>query len=213
VLARHDGQYRLGAPLAIEWMRRGWVAHFEIRASGSPRMRVDICSRPPRVVDVAEMWRRAVRTADYDVVDVASLIALKQTRRARDYAVIGALAEATGLVGGVADIALSHLRDYGRLRQAVDRWPDEAAACSREAVQLLVAGAARAKVVTALALEQDELVQADDRLQESLWKRAGDFPERFARLRQRWRAEGALLPGQHDDMLRDARSLIEDVDR
>ena len=211
VLARHDTQYRLGAPLDPAWMRQGWTAHFEMRAAGLPRMRVDICSRPPRVGDVEGMWRRAQRAADYDVVDAMTLVELKKTRRVRDYAIIGALAEATGLLGGDCEMALSYLQDHDRLRVAVERWPEDARASTREAVRLLVSGASRVDVVTALALEQDASIQADARLQDALWKRARGFVDRFAQLRQRWRHEHTPLLGQHEDLLREATSLIEEA--
>jgi hypothetical protein len=45
----------------------------------------------------------------------------------------------------------------------------------------------------------------------SLWARARRFTERFPQLRQRWRADGSPLKAQHEDLLREATSLIEEA--
>ena len=49
-----------------------------------------------RVPDISVLWQNAVRKHDVDVVDIQSLIELKQTKRVRDYSIIGALAEVAG---------------------------------------------------------------------------------------------------------------------
>jgi len=208
VLAQEGAQYRLGAPLSPEWLRLGLTSHFEYRNEDGVRVRTDFCSRPPRVPDLNRLWKSSVRAGDLDLVDIESLIRLKQTRRLRDYAVIGALAEVAGLDYGLAGVALSYLQDYALLSQAVERWPEEARQNPRPAVRLLTEGAPRREVVTALALEQDALIQQDEERIQSLMARVGDFPERFAELRREWRRDGVPLPRQHEQLMELATCLL-----
>lgn len=92
VLARHGAHYRFGAPLDVRWMAGGWSAHFEYQADAL-RIRTDFVTRPPRLpaAELAELWRQ-VQTAEWPHVDARRLVALKQTGRERDYAIIGELA-------------------------------------------------------------------------------------------------------------------------
>jgi hypothetical protein len=97
VLATLDARgarYRPGPPLDVRWLSGGWSSHFELFDARARRVRCDFVSRPPRVP-------RATLDALFDcrtpptalhVVDVATLISLKRTQRAKDYAVIGELA-------------------------------------------------------------------------------------------------------------------------
>lgn len=92
VLSGRGAAYRFGAPLDVRWLRGGWSAHFEHMRDGL-RLRTDFVTRPPRLSRdaLAAMWRTAAHR-DPPVVDPWHLIALKQTGRERDYAVIGELA-------------------------------------------------------------------------------------------------------------------------
>ena len=208
VLKEERATYRLGAPLDPEWLRLGLTTHFEYITGEGLRMRADFCSRPPRVSDLSRMWVSAVQSEGLDVVDVETLIRLKQTRRQRDYPVIGALAQVAGLEERVPHIALNYLQDYDLLRSAVLQWPREAGSTGREAVRLLVAGASRREVVIALALEQDELVRRDHERVRALEARAGDYPERFMRLRARWRRNRVSLLRQHEQLREVASCLL-----
>lgn len=208
VLADEGAAYRLGAPLDPEWLAMGLTSHLEYQSGDGTRIRVDVCSRPPRVPDLEALWSAAVQAEGLDIVDVESLLRLKHRRRLRDYPIIGALAEVAGLGQGVARIALEHLQDYPLLAEAVCRWPREAEQAEREAVRLLVAGASRRDVVIALAIEQDEQIQADDRRIRALQADAGDFPKRFTELRSRWRREGTTLLQQHEQLKDLARCLL-----
>jgi len=207
VLGTHDAMYRLGVPLHPDWLCRGLTSHFEFALPNGFRMRTDFCSRPPRVPDVEHLWSCAVRADTVEVVDVESLIKLKQTRRLRDYAMIGALAEAAGLDGNVPDLALRYLQDYPGLEQAVRRWPAAAAACEREAVRLLLASAPRAAVVAALAVEQDGRMQEDEARLAAVQAQFGDYARQFAKLRAGWRQAGTPLAEQHRQLKRDAQAL------
>jgi hypothetical protein len=202
VLESHGAGYRLGAPLHPDWLSRGFTSHFEFTAPGGFRIRTDFCSRPPRVPDVERMWACAARTENIDAVDVESLIRLKQTRRIRDYSMIGSLAEVAGLEGNMPELALQYLQDYQGLQQAVRRWPAEAAVCDREAVRLLLEKATRAAVVAAIAIEQDARMQEDQARIDAMQTGYHDYAREFAALRAVWRKVGTPLAEQHQQLMR-----------
>ena len=204
VLSAHGAAYRLGVPLHPDWLRLGLTSHFEFESPEGFRMRTDFCSRPPRVPDVARMWKRALRTADIDLVDVESLVRLKQTRRLRDYAMVGALAEVAGLEGQAAELALHFLQDYELLAKAVRKWPDDAATCERQAVRLLLARAPRADVVAAIAIEQDARMQEDQARIEAMQARLTSYARKFVKLRATWRRKKAPLIEQHKQLMETA---------
>jgi len=209
VLARHGAQYRLGVPLNPAWLRLGLTSHFEFQMENGFRVRTDFCSRPPRVADIDAIWAHALRLDNVDVVDVDTLVKLKLTRRVRDYSIVGALAEVAGLDAGVPDLALNYLQDYALLSQAVNQWPAHAASCSRQAVRLLLSGAARSDVVAALAIEQDTRIQADERRIDAMQASMGAYAREFAQLRAQWRRESVSLPDQHQALMTAARTMVE----
>ncbi len=92
VLAEHGARYRLGAPLESAWLAGGWSSHFEFQQRGI-RVRTDFVSRPPRLSAsrLQALWD-AQADREVPVVGPLDLIALKQTNREKDYAVIGELA-------------------------------------------------------------------------------------------------------------------------
>jgi len=200
VLARHGASYRLGVPLTPQWLATGLTSHFEFVKDGV-RIRTDFCSRPPRVTDLARLWGDHVRAGALDLVDAESLIVLKQTRRQRDYSIIGALAESAGLNSDWPELALRHLQDVDLLLEAVERWPETARQSARPAVQEAVRQRPRSAVVVALALEQDELVQRDAARVKAIQARLVDYAPAFVRARARWRADQVPLRGQHEVLL------------
>jgi hypothetical protein len=210
VLGQHHAVYRLGAPLAPDWLALGMTSHFEFMTAAGFRMRADFCSHPPRVPDVEQMWKRAVRTRGMDVVDVESLVQLKQTRRLRDYSIIGALAEVAGLEGNTPAFALGYLQDYELLSRAVRNWPRDAAVCRREAVRLLLGKAPRASVVAAIAVEQDIKIQADQARIDAMQARLRGYARAFAKLRFGWRRSKTPLAAQHRQLLVRAQSLLKE---
>lgn len=151
VLARRGARYRLGAPLDPRWLAGGWSSHFEFEDQRHRRVRCDFFSRPPRLPP--EAVDRLFAAAE-PVVGIEPLIAMKQTQRAKDYAVIGELArrldparelELTTDVDRI--LALAPLLECDR--------PAAVAACRGD----------RREVVRALAEEIDMLQLADrDRL-------------------------------------------------
>jgi len=201
VLSKHDATYRLGVPLHPDWLKRGLTSHFEFETPDGLRMRADFCSRPPRVADIAQMWKRALRTNEIDLVDVESLMRLKQTRRMRDYAMVGALAEMAGREGPSAELALNYLQDYERLAAAARKWPDVAAGCKRKAVRLLLARAPRPEVVSAIAIEQDEKIQRDHARIKTMATRFAPYAREFAKWRAGWRREKTPLLRQHEQLM------------
>lgn len=208
VLARKGANYRLGMPLALSWLEQGWTSHFEYQDKQGYRMRVDICSRPPRVPRLDRMWTNVVRIHGVDVIDVETLILIKQTRRIRDYSIIGALAEVVGFNEGIAEIALDFLQDYDLLKEAVSRWPDRAKQSRREAVGLLCEGAARREVVTALALEQDENIRADQKRINGMRATMERYQRQFIKLRAEWRDGNVSLDSQHQQLIHVAARYI-----
>jgi hypothetical protein len=97
VLAELEGRgarYRPAAPLDVRWLSGGWSSHFEFADGRARRVRCDFVSRPPRVPPGAleKLFGPATASAARRVVDIPTLIALKQTQRAKDYAVIAELA-------------------------------------------------------------------------------------------------------------------------
>lgn len=208
VLQSKGAFYRLGAPLEPEWLSLGLTSHFEYQGETGERMRVDLCSRPPRVPNIEALWSLAAQIDELEVVDVENLIRLKLTRRLRDYSIVGSLAEIGGLEQNSPEIALKYLQDYHMLSEAVRRWPEAAKTIPREAVRLLLEGASRAAVVTALALEQDRQMQEDEARIQAVQQQAGDYPRRFAKARNRWRTQGFSLAQQHDELKELAQCLL-----
>lgn len=73
------------------WLAGGWSSHFEFFDEKGRRVRCDFFSRPPRVSPAAIDRLFESASDPMLVVDLESLIRMKQTQRAKDYAVIGEL--------------------------------------------------------------------------------------------------------------------------
>ncbi len=207
VLEKRRALYRFGAPLNPAWHSKGWTSHFEYVDGNGMRIRTDFCSRPPRT-NFGELWARAVSKDGLDVVDVEDLLHIKQTRRVRDYPIIGSIAEAAGLEKNEPELALNYLQDFLLLKQAVDRWPEEARKMKRNAVRLLVANAPRSEVVSAIAHEQDETIRDDEIRISAMTMKMETMRRNFAGARQRWEKEKTNLWDQHYQMLEISGCLI-----
>jgi hypothetical protein len=212
VLERKSANYRLGAPLDITWLSRGWTSHFEYQENNI-RMRVDFCSRPPRIQSIKTVWSRATHSNDVDLVDVETLIQLKKTRRPRDYAVIGALAEVLGYKENIPEIALEYLQDYDVLKEAIEKWPDDARRSSREAIKLLLEGKNRKDVVIALAIEQDDQIQKDNERIRRMAEMSRNYKEQFVYAGKKWKAKSLPLLEQHGLLIEIATEYLTDYDR
>lgn len=208
VLESKNAIYRLGAPLDIQWLSKGWTSHFEYFLSDGFRMRVDFCSKPPRIQDISKLWKNAIKKQNIDVIDIKSLVELKQTRRIRDYNVIGTLAEILGFNQNQADIAIEYLQDYDLLKKATDKWPEAAKKSKREAVILIVQRKPRKDVITAIALEQDKKIQADSNRINLYREKSKDFQKKFSELNKKWKNNDVLLMQQHNEIKVIAETLL-----
>jgi hypothetical protein len=201
ILERKNASYQLGIPLDPDWLSQGWTSHFEYFLDNGYRMRIDFCSRPPRVPDISALWRNAGKKFDVDVVDLQSLIELKQTRRIRDYSIIGALAEVAGFNLNKPELSLRYLQDYDLLKKSVDLWPEIAQNCDREAVQTIVQGRPRKDTIISLAIEQDEKIQADVKRIDSYREKSKSYQRKFTSISAAWKNENTLLSEQHNQLL------------
>lgn len=159
VLAARGARYRPSAPLDVRWLGGGWSSHFEFFDAGGRRIRCDFVSRPPRVSPAAiEAVFARPRDEEPLVVDVESLIRMKRTQRAKDYAVIGVLA---GLLAPDKEIELTTDPDR-LLALTTEIGPPR----TRPGVAAAAARGDRRAVVIALAEEVDDQQQDDRRRME-----------------------------------------------
>lgn len=156
-LTGRGGRYRAGAPLDVRWLAGGWSSHFEFADDQGRRVRCDFFSRPPRLS--AEDLERLFAEPS-PVVPIEPLIRMKQTQRAKDYAIIGELARR---LPPERELALT--TDVDRVLALAAFYPsDRLAACAAR-------GGDRAAVVRALADEVDAL-QLVDRARLEAYERA-----------------------------------------
>jgi hypothetical protein len=173
VLAQRGAFYRPGAPLDPRWLAGGWSSHFEFADEKNRRVRCDFFSRPPRVPTTAIDRLFTLASDPLLVVDVESLIRMKQTQRAKDYAVIGELA--TRLPPALELLVTT---DPDRLLELA---PRAGAGVRRPAVRAASSGD-RDAVVVALAREQDAQRQSDAARLRAYAAAAGPYLEAFSRL-------------------------------
>lgn len=172
VLASHGARYRPGAPLDVRWLAGGWSSHFEFADERGRRVRCDFFSRPPRLG--ASTRERLFQSGDpLAVVDIESLIRMKQTQRAKDYAVIGELASRLDPAR-----ELLFTTDPDRLLALA---PEHGGHLSRAAVQAALSGD-RDGVVVALARERDAFQERDRRRLAAYTSAAESFIDAFAAL-------------------------------
>jgi len=209
VLEKHNAKYRLGAPLDVRWLSQGWSSHFEFMTNDEYRARTDFVSRAPRIDDIERLWQSAYCRDNIEMVDIQNLMLIKQTRRSRDYNVIGALAEACGSSGDNAECALRYLQDYTKLAEAVKKWPDEARRIERPAVKLLLRNAARHDVVSELAVERDSLIEQDEQRIQSYRDRAREYNRGFSALSRQWKQDNTRLSHQHRQLCTLALEILK----
>ncbi|MFH0925218.1 MAG: hypothetical protein V1872_06240 [bacterium] len=209
VLEKKQAIYRLGVPLDIYWLSQGLTSHFEYFLEDGYRMRVDFCSRPPRIKDIKRIWDNAGIVKNIAFVDIESLILLKQTQRIRDYNVIGTLAEVIGFSQDRPDIALYYLQDYNLLSKAIKKWPQEAKLCEREVVKALLNKKSRKDIVALLAQEQDEKIQEDERRIQAIIERSKLYQKKFVQLRKKWLKLNVGLKEQHKELLATVQEFLQ----
>jgi hypothetical protein len=176
VLSEHGARHRPAAPLDVRWLCGGWSSHFEYVDPYERRVRCDFVSRPPRVSAdaIAAMFRAPAVDQAFPVVDRETLMRLKQTGRAKDYAVIGELARQLP-----PEEEIEWTTDVDRILELA---VDAGRASSRPSVRAALSGAGRAAVVAALALEIDELQQADRRCLAVYQRAAAPYLDEFRRM-------------------------------
>ena len=155
VLHGHGARYRPGAPLDPRWLRGGWSSHLEFLDERRRRVRCDFFTRPPRVTASAlhQLFADPSPADGLLVVEIESLIKMKQTQRAKDYPVVGELAR---LLSPEREIELT--TDPDRI---LDLAPSLGARSSRSAVRAAITGLGREEVVVALAREMDAMQNED----------------------------------------------------
>jgi hypothetical protein len=152
-LEARGARYRIGAPLDVRWLGGGWSSHFEFFDEKRRRIRCDFVSRPPRVPNASlERIFKSAAAERLVAVDPDSLILMKQTQRAKDYAVI---AELASLLPPEREIELT--TDPDRLLALAAA----GVASNRPAAVAARSSAGRRAVVMALAEETDTLQQRD----------------------------------------------------
>lgn len=156
-LEGRGARYRLGAPLDVRWLAGGWSSHFEFADERRRRIRCDFLSRPSRVRQAAldALLARREQAARLLAIDVESLILMKRTQRAKDYAVIGELA---ALLPPDREVDLTTNVD-----RIIELAPTYGHASSRPAVRAALGGAGRRAVIVSLAEEIDAQQQEDRR--------------------------------------------------
>ncbi len=176
VLSERGAQYRPAAPLDVRWLRGGWSSHFEHLDERQRRIRCDFVSRPPRVSSeaIAALFHDSATQHNFPVVDRETLIRLKQTGRAKDYAVIGELARQLP-----PEQEIEWTTDVDRI---LDLAGTVGAASPRPSVSAALSGATRASVVAALAQELDELQQADRKRLDVYQRAAEPYLAEFRRM-------------------------------
>jgi hypothetical protein len=156
ILAERGARYRPGAPLDPRWLAGGWSSHLEFFDERKRRIRCDFFSRPPRI-DAAEIdrWFSDAGT-DHPllVVDINSLIRMKQSQRAKDYPIIGELSRRLP-----PEEEIEQTTDPDRILALAQDYGTES---RREAVRAAVEDLGRAAVVARLAQEIDRR-QLEDR--------------------------------------------------
>lgn len=195
VLTEHGAVYRPGAPLDTRWLAGGWSSHFEFADERGRRIRCDFFSRPPRV-DAMHIERLFLAGSDpLRVIDLESLIQMKHSQRAKDYAVIGELAAKLPpsreiLVTTDPDRLLEIAGTYG---EGVDR----------AAVRAALRGN-RDEVVVALAREQDRLQRRDRERVSAFAAAAATYLEAFSQMLNSERQ----LPEAHSQLVALAERLL-----
>lgn len=190
-LERRGSRCRLGAPLDVRWLAGGWSSHFEFFDDRRRRLRCDFVSRPPRVPRAALEALFAGGRPKLLAVDIESLILMKRTQRAKDYAVIAELAR---LLPPEREIEVT--TDPDRILELA---PKFGAVSQRPAVRAALIPGDRREVVVALAVEADELQNRDRRRVAAYESSAAAFLEECRRL------------GIADLSLRDAHARLCEV--
>ena len=182
-------RYRAGAPLDVRWLAGGWSSHLEFVDEQDRRIRCDFFSRPPKIAPgrLHQLFDSA--TDPLAVIDPESLIAMKQTQRAKDYAIIGELARRLP-----PETELLWTTDPDRILELAGT---VSILRSRPAVEAFRRGEGRRGVVRALAEEIDDLQLADRARLAAFAGAARPYLDQVKTLHR----SDLELPGGHDRLL------------
>jgi len=155
VLGARGARHRPSPPLDVRWLAGGWSSHFEFADDRARRVRCDFFSRPPRVAFalVQDMFRASPSADRLLVVDLETLVRMKQTQRAKDYPVIGEVAR---LLPGALE--LRYTTDPDRILALATTVASDV---DRPSVRAAREAAGRERVVVELAREIDRLQRRD----------------------------------------------------
>jgi hypothetical protein len=122
-------------------LARGHTAHFDVPLTGSASVRVDICTRPARILDVGGLVERATfqtlsHGTEVAIMGLDDLVQTKKTQRLKDWAVIENLMDVDMVRAGPADTVrvsfwLREARDPEVLVRLAEAAPGLAAALPR----------------------------------------------------------------------------------
>jgi hypothetical protein len=193
VLGARRARYRPGAPLDVRWLAGGWSSHFELFDERQRRVRCDFFTRPPRL-DAGEIDALFSETETPAVVGIEPLVRMKQSQRAKDYAVIGELARRLP-----PERELELTTDPDRILALAPAFPS----CDRPAARAARRGG-RLDVVRTLAVEIDDL-QRRDHARLAVFQRAAEpYFSAVARLDRR----DLALPAGHRRLVELAEALL-----
>lgn len=198
LLESRRARYRPGAPLDSRWLAGGWSSHFEFSDERSRRVRCDFFSRPPRL-SPAEVESLFAAGSGAAVVPIETLIRMKRTQRAKDYAVIGELARRLP-----PEREIAWTTDPDRILELA---PGHGSGSPRRAVKAALAGEGRLAVVRALAEEIDAL-QVEDRERLGRYESAASP---YLRALGRLATDELMLPGGHARLVELAERLLPSV--
>ena len=150
----------------MRWLRGGWSSHLEFFDAAERRLRCDFVTHPPRIsLSALEAMFQNATGEDLLVVDRTTLIRLKQTGRAKDYAVIGEVARQLP-----PNEEIAWTTDVDRILELA---ASAGGASSRPSVRAALGSEGRSAVVAALAQEVDAM-QRTDRERLAVYERAAE---------------------------------------
>lgn len=193
VLGARQARYRPGAPLDVRWLAGGWSSHFELFDERQRRVRCDFFSRPPRL-DAGEIDALFEEPEGPAVVGIETLVRMKQSQRAKDYAVIGELARRLPPEG-----ELELTTDPDRIVALAPSFPKSNRPAARAARR-----GDRLDVVRTLAVEIDELQRRDHERLAVFQRAAQPYLAEVARLDRR----ELVLPEGHRRLVDLAEELL-----
>lgn len=193
VLRERGARYRAGAPLDVRWLAGGWSSHFELFDERRRRVRCDFFTRPPRL-ESAEIEALFSESEGPAVVGIETLVRMKQSQRAKDYAVIG---ELTRRLPPERELELT--TDTDRILALAPSFPEVDRPAARAARR-----GGRLEVVRTLAVEVDELQRRDHARLEVFQRAAEPY---LAAVKRLDRTE-LILPEGHRRLVELAEALL-----